>query len=201
MTSNTAKTTPPAYDIDAPDAFTRAYMECSLWSSTDESGINLDDMHDLQDIAPDTYAQMIVDCVKFQGENMRMLQAAYKRGNRINGEEYTASNAGHDFWLTRNNHGAGFWDRGIGESGNTLTKACEAFGNVDLCIGDDGKIHAKTKYIPKVFCKGSPSLNKPEYYLKWPNGETTYMPDEKTACIYRDALLLHNKIRIFTREL
>jgi len=46
--------------------------------------------------------------------------------------------AGHDFWLTRNGHGAGYWDRGLGEVGEMLSEAATAFGMVDLFVLDDG---------------------------------------------------------------
>ena len=49
--------------------------------------------------------------------------------------------AGHDFWLTRNGHGAGFWDRGLGEAGKKLTDAAHAFGECNLYLGDDDVIH------------------------------------------------------------
>lgn len=39
--------------------------------------------------------------------------------------------AGHDFWLTRVGHGAGFWDRGMGELGDRLTDACKPYGSAD----------------------------------------------------------------------
>lgn len=32
---------------------------------------------------------------------------------------------GHDLWLTIHGHGAGFWDRGIGQHGEKLTEACK----------------------------------------------------------------------------
>ena len=48
---------------------------------------------------------------------------------------------GHDLWLTRNGHGAGFWDRGLGALGDRLTKASEAYGSCDVYVGDDGKLH------------------------------------------------------------
>ncbi len=47
----------------------------------------------------------------------------------------------HDFWLTRNRHGAGFWDRGLGELGNRLTELAHTYGSCDLYIGDDGLIY------------------------------------------------------------
>ena len=49
---------------------------------------------------------------------------------------------GHDFWLTRNGHGAGFWDRGLGELGDRLTGLAKPYGTVDLYITDDGKVAA-----------------------------------------------------------
>jgi hypothetical protein len=41
---------------------------------------------------------------------------------------------GHDFILTRNHHGAGFWDRGYGEAGRRLTAAAQAFGEVHATV-------------------------------------------------------------------
>lgn len=38
---------------------------------------------------------------------------------------------GYDFILTRNGHGTGFWDRGLGEIGDTLTKWSQTFGSVE----------------------------------------------------------------------
>lgn len=46
----------------------------------------------------------------------------------------------HDFWLTRNGHGAGFWDRtelDADELGDRLTVLAKEFGAVDLYQGDD----------------------------------------------------------------
>lgn len=48
---------------------------------------------------------------------------------------------GHDFWLTRNGHGAGFCARGYGPVGETLSEAARAFRETDLEVGDDGKIY------------------------------------------------------------
>lgn len=44
---------------------------------------------------------------------------------------------GHDFWLTRNGHGAGFWDRDLGEIGEKLTAICKEF--VAVNVFDDEK--------------------------------------------------------------
>ena len=41
---------------------------------------------------------------------------------------------GHDFALTRDCHGAGFWDRGYGERGERLTDAAKSFGSVEAYL-------------------------------------------------------------------
>lgn len=40
------------------------------------------------------------------------------------------SEMGHNFWLTRNRHGTGFWDRDLGECGKKLTTLAHTFGEV-----------------------------------------------------------------------
>lgn len=38
---------------------------------------------------------------------------------------------GGDFYLTRNRHGAGFWDRGYGDIGDQLSEAAKAYGSTN----------------------------------------------------------------------
>lgn len=123
------------------DEFTRHYITCALWAENDQSdpetgGDPLDDNFDIGDIAPECLEAMVADCAKFQKENADDI-ATWEDG------QYTAEEmAGHDFWLTRNGHGAGFWDGDWKKKvGERLTTACEKFGNVDLYVGDDGKIY------------------------------------------------------------
>jgi|TARA_R110000851_G_scaffold270161_2_gene422825 hypothetical protein len=52
-----------------------------------------------------------------------------------------AEQIGHDLLLTRNGHGAGFWDRDLGELGDALTQASEEMGKVHVYKGDDGKVY------------------------------------------------------------
>jgi len=118
------------------DAFTTAYIEAALWSSTDDAGAPLDDNYDICDIAPETLAQMVEDCTAFQNDNQYLIFAA-----EDSDVPYDYDRAGHDFWLTRCGHGAGFWDRGLGKVGGKLTAAAKVYGNVDLYIGDDGLIY------------------------------------------------------------
>ncbi len=118
------------------DEFTRGYAVCALWSSTDESneqgGNPLDDNYGIEDISRECLLQMQKDCEDFQEAEAKNLSVA-----RDEGED--SGRAGHDFWLTRNRHGAGFWDRGL-SVGDALTKAAHAYGETNLYV-HRGKIH------------------------------------------------------------
>lgn len=131
-----------AMDIDKLDHFTRAYMEAALWSSTDDKGNDLDANYGIEDLSPETVAEMIKDCAVFQRLFHTLLELAYSSEVFIQGERYSASSAGYDFWLTRCGHGVGFWDRGLGVTGDALTEASKGYGNVDLYVGNDGSIYA-----------------------------------------------------------
>ena len=123
--------------------FINGYITAALWSSTDEQGEPLDAIHAPEDLPQETRATMESDCRKFFEQcNDDLWEYKEKRVLPCPDIQYTASDcAGHDFWLTRCGHGAGFWDRGIGETGERLTDAAEKFGNVDLYVGDDGKVY------------------------------------------------------------
>ena len=46
----------------------------------------------------------------------------------------------HDFILTVNRHGAGFWD-GDWKSGDELTEICHLFREIEIYLGDDNLVH------------------------------------------------------------
>lgn len=107
------------------DSFTRGYVLAALWTSDPspgqgdytETGLSL-----IPRVCWTWMEQAIAECGRFQSENAVLLEQA--------GDD---SRNGHDFWLTRNRHGAGFWDRGYpDEIGDALTKACAAFGEAYL---------------------------------------------------------------------
>ena len=118
------------------DKFTRAYIEAALWSSTDNSdgsgGEPLDKNYNIYDIADETLAVMAADCAAFQNENASDLSFN------------SLDQGGHDFWLTRNRHGCGFWETPDWpeDIGNRLTDASHKYGEVWLYVGDDGKIYS-----------------------------------------------------------
>ena len=124
---------PNAEEIPSINEFLTAYIEAALWSTSDDEeadrGEFLDATFGADDLAPETLQKMEDDCRKFLTENQEDI-----------GLDFTK--AGHDFWLTRNGHGCGFWDGYWPEEvGERLTKSSKQFGEVYLYVGDDGKIY------------------------------------------------------------
>lgn len=125
----------------APRNFISSFLTTALWSSIDDDGEALDARYDISDFAPETRAKLEADCHAFYDANAAAINClgapVASDGTGCDGM------AGHDFWLTRCRHGAGFWDGDWPEPHATkLTEAAKAFDNVDLYVGDDGRIHA-----------------------------------------------------------
>lgn len=106
------------------------YLTCALWSSTGDDDAPLDDSFTPEDVSADSVAKAERDLKEFRA----------KAGNLLDGID--AEQFAHDLWLTRNGHGAGFWDRGYPEAiGDALTELAHAMGEVYAYVGDDGQIH------------------------------------------------------------
>jgi hypothetical protein len=90
------------------------YLHCALWTEELNSSFQLEDIH------AQSVTNALADCNKF----------LEKAGNLL--DELTEEQIGHDFWLTRNGHGAGFWDRGLGEVGKKLTDICKEFKGLNV---------------------------------------------------------------------
>lgn len=113
------------------DKFTQGYVSAAMWLLTDEDGSPLDYLG-LHDIAPETIASAVEDCRAFQETYAAQLANA--------GDDFRN---GADFWLTRNGHGAGFWDRGYETSvDEALTEGAHAYGESDWYVGDDGMVYS-----------------------------------------------------------
>jgi hypothetical protein len=117
------------------DAFTQAYVEALFFTGiedpSDDTG-NTDADVSVADLSPEAWERITADCATFR-DNMETLW-------ELAGS--TDEQAGHDFWLTRNGHGAGFWDRGYPEHlSKALTDAAHAYGECDPYLGDDDLIY------------------------------------------------------------
>lgn len=93
---------------------TQGYIKAAFFTNTEgsreagtydpENGSALPEEVGYDDLAPSALDTIMADCAAFAEQAADLLAQAEERG-------YDAERAGHDFWLTRNGHGAGFWDR------------------------------------------------------------------------------------------
>lgn len=127
------------------DTVLRAYVKCALWSTNadhlDPEGTGcagaLQDHFGMKDVAPEALASMREDIASFVAANA----ADCALWVEALGEEQI----GHDLWLTRNGHGAGFWDRFSGHPlevvGDRLTAEAKPYGESYVYAGDDGRLY------------------------------------------------------------
>lgn len=93
------------------DLFYDAYVECACW------------VQELDSMPIEAEFQTLSDCMEF------MTQARHLMFN------LDLAQCGHDFYLTRNGHGAGFWDRGYEKSvGDELSRIARSFGEDNLIL-------------------------------------------------------------------
>lgn len=123
-----------AYGTEWRDAVNEMDADCSEGGAhevadPEDHSEMLDDEYGTDDIDESSRDEMRADCQSFAESNIADL-AGMDPGQ-----------AGHDFWLTRNHHGAGFWDRGLGARGDRLTASAEPYGESNLYAGDDGAVH------------------------------------------------------------
>jgi len=123
-------------NINSLSESTYAYIECALWcetdNSTDSGGEPLENNYDISDIDNDSLVRIDQDCRLFQRINRALLDSQ---------DILDDAHQGHNFWITRNGHGTGFWDRGLGKVGDKLTDASRLFGQCYLTVGDDNKLY------------------------------------------------------------
>lgn len=118
------------------------------WARAVEEGQQKDIPGDygFRNLAPRTLEEIVADCAAFSKAADRFLTLAAAQG-------YTDEQAGIDFWLTRNGHGAGFRDRdalagpapgssdSLGEVLTNMVGFGTEFDTVDAYVGDDGLVY------------------------------------------------------------
>lgn len=114
--------------------FIASYIQTALWSSTDDDGNPLDDNYSIDNIDSDSLKRLETMCIEFQDKNKELISQALNVTN--------LGHIAHYFWLTQNHHGAGFWDGDYPEIlGDALTAECHKFEEVNIYVGDDGKLY------------------------------------------------------------
>lgn len=123
----------------AKSAFLSAYVDamffteahCDAEESMRDAGV--------EDVSFDLARSVIHDCAIFEKafDIMRDLDIFE------DGEDAGDAAAGHDFWLTRNGHGAGFWDGcWPKQAGEQLSALARTFGEVSIYRADDGLLYS-----------------------------------------------------------
>jgi hypothetical protein len=107
------------------------YGEGGVWYGEGEDPINADSVD--AEVSAKSMQDIERVCREFVMANESDLTALQEQFPQAGPEQ-----CGHDFSLTRNGHGAGFWDRGYGPLGDKLTQACRPYGetNWDLIDGE-----------------------------------------------------------------
>jgi hypothetical protein len=108
-----------------------SYLESVFWTETDNNEIPLDRNYSHKDVDADTRIRMQTDIDSF-----------FEKACEIAPEE-SSEFLMHNFWLTRNRSGAGFWDGRCAseEIGRKLTELSHTYREVCTYVGDDGKIY------------------------------------------------------------
>jgi hypothetical protein len=107
------------------DRFTQGYLETAVWASTNDEGESLDALG----FDADSFTQAAKKRAKRECRDfLTMAKSLLKQAGA------DESSAGQDFWLTRNGHGAGFWDRGYGSVGDELSKIAKTFGESYIVV-------------------------------------------------------------------
>lgn len=134
------KPLPRPVDPSSMREFLGGYIQCMLWAETDESdpqgGEPLDLNYDAEDILPASRAAITSDCAEFVQSHLTDLTTAAESVG------YSWARAGHDFWLSRNGHGAGYFDRSelTVELRDRLQDAARNAGERHVFVCDDGKL-------------------------------------------------------------
>ncbi len=113
------------------DTVTNAYIEAIYFTDTGDT----DQPDSCAELANETRQLIAEDCAKFISIVPDELITDYLS------KGFTWDSFGHDFWLTRNGHGCGFWDRGINGTGEKLSDFAQSMGEVWSYQGDDGLIY------------------------------------------------------------
>jgi len=125
--------------------FTAGYIQSLLWSSHESIDDGDGTVIELEhcELSAEGQDKCAAECLAFFNANYDDL-TRYAAQRQIHAGNGTAwAHAGHDFALTRNGHGAGFWDREELDPmvGRNLTKASEDACGMVAYLGDDGKVY------------------------------------------------------------
>ena len=116
----------PMAKIASTDPIVRAYLECAEWAGLQDEQREALELSVRPTWTPESEARA-AETVKDFAEMMSG-EARWDELREALGDD----RIGHNIYLTQNHHGAGFWDRGIGELGELATKWAHSLGSADV---------------------------------------------------------------------
>lgn len=115
-------------DSDWEDTFIDGYLDAAGWLALDGETMEGTDGYGKDDFALGARDEAAEECCAFIDENREDLEAS----------GLSADRAGCDFYFTRNRHGAGYWDEGLGELGDRLSEKARTYGSVTAIVNSEG---------------------------------------------------------------
>lgn len=117
---------------DQMEVAEKGMLAAALWTMCDGGGNPVADDLTIDAFDPQTRSELRGDLHAFVMSNVDDIAESGLDSEQI----------GHDFWMTRQHHGVGFWDRGLGEVGTRLTEACHPFGEVYLERSENSVVYS-----------------------------------------------------------
>ncbi len=110
-------------------------IDTLLWSECDEGGDPLEHTYSEHDVLPESryYLTEVAESLLDPENDLAGDIAQYME--HVGPEQFA-----HDFVLTANRHGAGFWDRGLGKLGERLTEMAHGYGNFHAQVLANGTV-------------------------------------------------------------
>lgn len=132
-------------------------IETLFWSETDNAdetgGEPLDANYDITDVDEASLAGLHKHFQSFVKEAEKELTERFGDKWSSIDDFYTGSASGgfyteHDFILTANRHGCGFWEKGDWQDGvgDILTRLAQKYGEINTVVGDNGKVYIDLPY-------------------------------------------------------
>jgi hypothetical protein len=142
------------HELRLMNALLLGYLVCALWTEDDkapsgEYGQSGRPEELLPKIAPGSVTQAVEECFVFFRANADKLRKFHGTDIGLSEDQWlttkNAENCGHDFWLSRNGHGSGFFDRYSEPDpraaiGDQLQDEAGKAGSRNVVFEDDGTI-------------------------------------------------------------
>ena len=133
-----------------------AYLVAKLWTQPNTDHLEydaevggeplLDADYSIYDVPADYRAHVLGEVETVVALHPLAVRMYLAGGSANNGQVFDSAQFGHDLLLTRDGHGAGFWDRGMGVLGDYLADVARSLGSSDdLCV-IDGVLSSERPY-------------------------------------------------------